>query len=500
MQMSKINFSQIPDSLLVPGQYQEVDNSLAGTRTEIKRILLVGPFLATGTAKNGVIERITSTIKAGEKFGYGSILSVMCEQFLSVNKNDELYALPITDNGTAYSKTYKIALTEANQTGNIKITVNTNEINISVVKEDTAETIAGKIAASVNTMFNFFMNAVSGESANEDATWNITFNALNKGDYGIILNIESDNSKITFAEGSKTDAADSPVSDWKVYFDAIGETRYNYIINAFNDENTLKKFAEELESRYSATRQIGGRMFAYLKGEIGNTSENDSIVGKASKVNSPHICFIPIVQTSSSINTNEFPIIFLTKIAAAAITELINDPSANTLGLEVAGITTNKSLLFEERQNLLTGGVATYNTDAQGNILIERLVTSYTTNSEGARDTSYLDIQIVETIDAIRTYINNEAKTRFKGWKLSSTNEDFGAGAKVMNAEVWTSFLCELYQSVFMEERSWTQDFQSYKESITAQVKSGTKTWLEYVHKPILIGQFYIGAGLNQFK
>ena len=107
MQMSTINFSQIPDSLLVPGQYQEVDNSLAGTRTEIKRILLVGPFLATGTAKNGVIERITSTIKAGEKFGYGSILSVMCEQFLSVNKNDELYALPITDNGTAYSKTYK---------------------------------------------------------------------------------------------------------------------------------------------------------------------------------------------------------------------------------------------------------------------------------------------------------------------------------------------------------------------------------------------------------
>ena len=220
--MSKINFTQIPDSLLVPGQYQEVDNSLAGTRTEIKRILLVGPFLATGTAKNGVIERITSTIKAGKKFGYGSILSVMCEQFLSVNKNDELYALPITDNGTAYSKTYKIALTEANQTGNIKITVNTNEINISVVKEDTAETIAGKIAASVNTMFNFFMNAVSGESANEDATWNITFNALNKGDYGIILNIESDNSKITFAEDSKTDAADSPVSDWKVYFDAIG--------------------------------------------------------------------------------------------------------------------------------------------------------------------------------------------------------------------------------------------------------------------------------------
>lgn len=495
----KIDFNQIPDNLLVPGQYQEIDNSLAGTRTEIKRILLIGSFLSTGTAENGVIERITSINKAGEKFGYGSMLAVMCEQFLSINKNDELYALPISDNGTAYSQTYKIALTEANQIGNIKIKINTAEINISVVKEDTAETIAGKISASVNTIFNLFVNASAGEEANDNG-WDITFNALNKGEYGIILSIESDNSKITFTAGNKTDAANSPISDWKPYFNAMGETRYNYIINAFNDENTLKKFTEELESRYSATRQIGARMFAYLQGEIGDTSESNSIVSRASKINSPHICFIPIIKTENSINTNELWITFLTKIAAVAVTELINDPSSNTLGLEVSGISTNRSLSFEERQTLLIGGIATYNTDAQGNVLIERLVTSYTTNSEGARDTSYLDIQVVETIDAIRTYINNEAKTRFKGWKLSNTNEDFGAGAKVMNAEVWTSFLCELYQSVFMNEKAWTQDFQSYKESITAQVKSGTKTWLEYVHKPILIGQFYIGAGLNQFK
>jgi hypothetical protein len=32
------------------------------------------------------------------------------------------------------------------------------------------------------------------------------------------------------------------------------------------------------------------------------------------------------------------------------------------------------------------------------------------------------------------------------------------------------------------------------------EVKKGSKTWLEYLHQPNLIGQFYIGAGLLQFK
>lgn len=488
-----INFTQIPNSLLVPGMYQEIDNSLAGTREEIKKVLIIGNFLPTGNASDGVIERVTSVSKACEKFGYGSNLAIMCEQFLSVNKQDELYALPIKESGEAYCETYKIELTENSQTGNIKIKVNAKEINITVVKEDTPQTISSKMSAMVNSVFNIPVSAIAG-TEESGLGWDITFNALTKGDNGVIIRVESDNPKIKVKSISKTEAADSPISDWSNYIKSIGETRYNFFINSFNDINTLKIFAEELESRYSAIRQIGGRMFAYLKGEIGDTSIKESIVGKSSQINSPHICFIPVL------NTDELPVLFLSKIAAVAITELIKDPAANTLGIEVPSISANKELTFDERQSLLFGGVATYTIDAQGNVLIERLVTSYTANSEGERDTSYLDIQVVETVDAIRTYINSEAKRRFKGWKLSSTSENFGAGAKVMNPEIWKSFLCEVYQNYFMKQKQWTQDFNSYKESLSAQVKTGSKTWLEYNHKPILIGQFYIGAGLNQFK
>ena len=133
-------------------------------------------------------------------------------------------------------------------------------------------------------------------------------------------------------------------------------------------------------------------------------------------------------------------------------------------------------------------------------MLIERLVTSYTENTDGGRDTSYLDVQVTETVDAVRTYINAEAKKRFKAWKLAGTEENFGAGAKVMTPGVFRSFLAELYGEVFIKEKQWCQDFDAYMKSIVVEVKAGSKTRLEYSHRPSLIGQFYIGAGLLQFK
>ena len=106
----------------------------------------------------------------------------------------------------------------------------------------------------------------------------------------------------------------------------------------------------------------------------------------------------------------------------------------------------------------------------------------------------------METVSAIRTYINQLARKRFKTWKLARTEENFGAGSKVMTPGVWRSFLAEVYQSHFIQEVQWCQDFDSYKDSIIVEVKAGSKTRLEYRHRPILIGQFYVGAGLNQFQ
>ena len=62
-----------------------------------------------------------------------------------------------------------------------------------------------------------------------------------------------------------------------------------------------------------------------------------------------------------------------------------------------------------------------------------------------------------------------------------------GAGAKVMTPGIWRSFLADLYQTVFIGEKNWRQDFEGYKSSIHVEVKSGNKTRLEYIHQPVRV-------------
>jgi phage tail sheath gpL-like len=284
------------------------------------------------------------------------------------------------------------------------------------------------------------------------------------------------------------------VTELKPLFPGLGGTRYHYSVSDFDDAENIRDLAAELESRYGALRQIGGRAFIALSGEVGSASEEGSVIAQAEAVNSPHIVLIPRLANA------QLPCEWAARFAATAIRRLADDPAANTYDVQVNGLEADGEVDFDTRQKLLEAGIATWRLDPVGNVLIERLVTSYTENTDGGRDTSYLDVQVTETVDAVRTYINAEAKQRFKTWKLASTEENFGTGSKVMTPGVFRSFLADLYQTVFIQEKQWCQDFEAYKNSLIVEVMAGSKTRLQYRHQPVLIGQFLIGAGLLQFS
>ena len=484
-----IAFTQIPAGLLVPGQYQEIDNSLAGETGDIKTALIVGVKTKTGKAPAGIPVNVVSASQAAEACGYGSPAAIMAASFLSINKTEKLYVLPIDEPaaGTAWKKEYTVEAANAGA-GSVMLTVNGRGVWAAVSAGLTADKIAAAIVAACNGLENNPIEATA------DGAGKITFSSIYKGVAGNknTLEVKSLAAGVTVKAGTKTDG--TGVADLSKLPEMLGAKRWNYIVFDFDDDANIKVLAEELESRYSATRQIGGRAFVALSGKIGSATEAGSILSQAAKINSPHICLIPRGEAVS------LPCEWASRFAASACRILADDPSANTYDTKVAGLGADSEYDFDTRQKLLEAGVATWRIDPTGNVLIERLVTSYTENTDGGRDTSYLDIQVVETVDAVRTYINAEAKKRFKTWKLASTDENFGAGAKVMTPGIWRSFLADLYQTVFIGQKNWCQDFESYKASILVEVKAGSKTRLEYRHRPVLIGQFLIGAGLNQFK
>ena len=273
----------------------------------------------------------------------------------------------------------------------------------------------------------------------------------------------------------------------------LGAARYHYIASEFSDAKNVKAATCELDDRYTALRQIDGRCFIALSGELGDVSTEGTMLCSAQTVNCPHIILVPRGKSS------QHPAFWAAAWCAVLSRRLADDPAVPTTDIEIDDLEADE-LSFSDRQTLLENGICTYRMDSSGTLLVERAVTSYTENSDGVRDTSYLDIQVVETVSAIRTYINQLARKRFKTWKLARTEENFGAGAKVMTAGVWRSFLAEVYQSYFIQGVQWCQDFEAYKNSIIVELKTGSKTRLEYRHRPVLIGQFYIGAGLNQFQ
>jgi phage tail sheath gpL-like len=485
-----IPFTQIPGVLLVPGQYQEVDNSLAGSTSDIKKVLIVACKSATGTAPAGTPVRVLSSLKAAALFGFGSPAAILAKTFLDLNKIEECWVLPVDapTAATPWQKTFTVAVTTVRQ-GAATITVNGARIDAAAITAgSSAEAAAAAIVARINSELWLPVEAEAGEGG---AFTVRSVVAGTGGNFNTVTVVgEADGLSIT--EGATAPGTQTAIV--KPFFAALGNVRYNYFVYDFPDANNITALAEELISRYSAMRQIGGRAFVALPGEIGSVSEAGTVLAQAKAVNNPHIVLVP------RLTNPQLPGEWAARWCAIACRILADDPAANTYDLTVTGLGSGREVDADTRQILLTAGVATYRLDTAGNVLIERLVTSYTENTDGGRDTSYLDIQVPETVDAVRTYINAAAKQRYKTWKLASTEENFGSGAKVMTAGIFRSFLCELYREIFIKEKRWCQDFDGYKNSLIVEVKKGSKTWLEYSHQPNLIGQFYIGAGLLQFK
>jgi phage tail sheath gpL-like len=160
-----IPFTQIPSALLVPGQYQEIDNSLAGSTGEIKKALIIACKSTAGTAPAGKAVRVLSGLKAAALFGYGSPAAILVKIFLELNKTEECWVLPVDAPGAAtpWQKTFTAAVTTV-QRGAAAITVNGVRIDAAAVTAGAgAAEAAAAIVARINSELWLPVEAETGE-------------------------------------------------------------------------------------------------------------------------------------------------------------------------------------------------------------------------------------------------------------------------------------------------------------------------------------------------
>ncbi|WGK69454.1 hypothetical protein P0082_00940 [Candidatus Haliotispira prima] len=271
----------------------------------------------------------------------------------------------------------------------------------------------------------------------------------------------------------------------------LTDFEFQWLLYPGSDTAQITAIQTELEDRYKGNRQIGARCF-YAKAD---TAAN--LLSYAEGRNSPHMVLLPLL---SSENTDAARLKWLSRWTAAITKQLAIDPSSSLNQIKVKGLSSVEQFPFSTRNQFLYGGLSTWIAARDGSVYVERVVTNYTKTPEGTADSSYLDVQIPETLDAIRKYQNAEIRKRFAGTKLGPDTLIVQPGQNVLTPALLTGFLLGLYRSAFVGNKLWCVNPEKYKGSLRVELDQNDKNTIIWYDQPELIGRFDVAKGLSEFK
>ena len=159
----------------------------------------------------------------------------------------------------------------------------------------------------------------------------------------------------------------------------IPEEQFTHLVLC--GEVQLEALALLLAERWGHDQQIDGHLF------IGSKTHT-------TKLNSPHVTVIPVMGEDSP---EEWAAAF-----AAVNAQYATTPSRPYQTLKVVGLKTqHPGPTLKERNELLAKGLATWRKQSD-EIYIDRLVTTYLTNSQGVSDPSFRDLNVKQTLSLLR--------------------------------------------------------------------------------------------------
>jgi phage tail sheath gpL-like len=488
-----IGFNNIPNTLRVPFQYIEFDNTKANQGPAIQKYttLVVGQMLAAGTATALTKYTITSEAQARTLFGAGSILHGMLAYYLDNDKITELVAIAQDDDGSAVDATGKITIATGTATadGTIALYIAGRLINVSVTSGDDQDAIATAMAAAIQAESLSYVSAVvNGVNADE-----VDLTAKNGGEAGNQIDVRFNyNPTDEFPAGTAIPSVTTPMAsgatnpDFDDVTAVLAETQYNTIVHTYTDATNLGKIETELADRFGPIRQNDGIAYA---AEI-DTHANLTTLGNSR--NSPHSSIMGVAGPSAPW---EWASAYGAQVAKAGQA----DPARpfQTLPLtSVLAPTEAEQFTLTERNNLLFDGIATYNVVA-GQPQIERAITTYQLNSAGAADTSYLDVNTLLTLSFLRFSLRTRFQTRYPRHKLANDGTRFASGQQVMTPALGRAEVVGLFSE--WELAGLVEGIEQFKTDLVVERNSSDVNRLDVLLGPDLINQFRVLGAQIQF-
>lgn len=490
----------IPNDVRVPLVYIEIDNSqaLSGNIAQDQSVMLFGQMITTGAdagtaTPTTVVEIPVSESAIDALFGQGSLMALTAKRYRKANSYTRTFAIASADLAAGASAIGSYIFGgPATQAGTIYLLIAGQSVQVGVIAADTAASIATKAAAAINANKNLPVTAAV--DGTDTARVNVTakWKGLSGNDIDLRYNYYAGEQLppgVTITYTGMANGSGSP--DMAALIAAMPDEWYNHIMTPFNDTASLNTLRDELLTRWGPLKMSEAIAYTAFRGTYGETitfgeARNDFLLSCMGTSKSPS----PSWEFAAS-------------YCGVAAYQLAIDPARPLQTLALPGILAPAKadrFAFDERNNLLKSGIATYQVQPGDVVAIEREVSMYQKNAFGDPDPSYLDITTPATLGKMRYDINVMVTNRFPRHKLADDN----VLAQIDPAQpVVTPKLME--QAILEVALDWVtaglmENFDLFKETLSVYRDTADRNRLNCVCHPDVVNQLRVFAALIQFK
>lgn len=457
-----INFTYYDVNNRVPGVYVEMDPSQANSATQLQNSLLIGQISTAGTAQSNVPVLVESKTQVLQLCGQGSMLANMAQRYLATDQYGPLYLLPVEDDSAGVVSTGTITVTgPATAAGTINCYIGGIRTQCAVSNGDTATAIATNLTAAINANLDLGVKAVAAAAV-------ITLTSGFKGDAASGIDVRFDYygtlggeygvQGVTFAVAPMSGGSGNPGIDTALA--NLSDTSFDFVCCPYTDTTSLdamEAFFSDQAGRWSWEQMIYGGGFSAYSGTLGacttfGTARNDQHMSVMAYHDSP-----------------DPPWIWAAETMALAAASLRVDP-----GLPLQYITSTLKAPpvpsrwdIGERNTLLYDGMSTYRVNDAGQVIIERMCTTYQKNAAGAVDNSYLDVETMYGLMFVSRDLTNFLLTRYMRKKLVSDQTPIAPGSNCVNSLMIKASVIQEYR--VLQLNGYVQNADTFAQNIIVE-------------------------------
>lgn len=497
-----VTFNDIPSGIRTPGHFVEVDatGAIEGTGERPHAALIIGYRFNGGTATDGsgveyptgsiaegVIQRIAEPSQADGFWGTGSQMHHLAIAFQNVNERTPLYGVAVNSTGTKASGTITIATAANTGSGVLPIYVGGRRYQITVPTDASAIALAANAETEIN---NDTLAIVTANAS----TGTLTLTAKHGGPEGNDIDIrvgyrETDAlpSGITVSVVAMSGGATSP--DLDPIITGLGGQQFDTIVTGITDAGSIAALEQELDDRWDPMVNLDGHLFY---GFSGDQNETTSYTGGFNSFQTTIPC--PGLTPTP-------PWIAAANVAAHDAEQTGIDPARPRTTLVcpdvLAPVKSDRWDQSSQDAVLNTGG-ATVIADAAGNMIIQRLTTTYQTNQQGAPDPTWLDLTTKRTVSYLRWNWDTRITLKYPRHKLANDGTPIEPGQAVVTPGTIRAEAVAWFTE--MQARGLVEGLDQFREDLVVERNTTDFNRIDAILRPNVINKFVVSATKLQFR